>query len=193
MAAFRRPAVSAAVGATALVFSALYFLSDVIETLQGGFSTGQLWLTLVAEAAIPFFVLGLAVVQWPRIGRLGLVSAAAYAYAFVYFTGTVVYALVENTSDYEALSDDLNPWLTIHGVIMVIAGLGFGYAVVRAAILPRWSGVALMIGVVAVAATQTAPDGVQLLAAGIRDLGFAAMGASLLMAGSLTAGKHAGA
>lgn len=41
------------VGLTALVFSALYLLSDVIEAIQGGFSAGQLRLTLFAEAAIP--------------------------------------------------------------------------------------------------------------------------------------------
>lgn len=47
------------VGATALLFSLAYFVSDAIEAAQGGFSTGQLALTLVAEAAIPFFVIGL--------------------------------------------------------------------------------------------------------------------------------------
>jgi hypothetical protein len=41
-----------------------------------------------------------------------------------------------------------------------------------------------MAGVVLVAATQGAPEGLQLVAAGMRDLGFAAMGAALL-AGSV--------
>jgi hypothetical protein len=42
-AAERRTASSAAtlIGLAALVFSALYPLSDVIEAIQGGFSTGQ--------------------------------------------------------------------------------------------------------------------------------------------------------
>jgi hypothetical protein len=40
----RRPAVKF-LGITALTFSALYFLSDVIEVVQGGFSVGQLWLS----------------------------------------------------------------------------------------------------------------------------------------------------
>lgn len=56
-------------------------LSDVLEAIQGGFSTGQLWLTLVAEAAIPVFVIGLYATQRPQIGRVGRVSAVAYAYS----------------------------------------------------------------------------------------------------------------
>src|SRR4029077_20624239 len=76
------------IGSAALAFSALYFLSDLIELLQGGFSHPQLTLTYCAEAAIPLFVLGLYALQRPRIGRLGLVAALAYAYTFVFFTST---------------------------------------------------------------------------------------------------------
>jgi len=50
-------------GASALTFSVLYFASDVVETAQGGFSDWQLVLTLIAEAAIPFFVWGLYLCQ----------------------------------------------------------------------------------------------------------------------------------
>jgi hypothetical protein len=141
---------AALVGLTALAFSALYLVSDIIEALQGGFSGGQLGLTLIAEAAIPVFVIGLYLVQRPQIGRLGQLSAAAYAYSYVFFTGTVVYALADGTSDYTALSHDLQPWMTIHGAVMVLAGLGFGVAVIRAKVLPRWTAVALMAGVVLV-------------------------------------------
>ncbi len=123
-----------------LVFSALYFLSDAIEATQGGFSDAQLQMTLVAEAAIPLLVLGLYAVQRPMIGRLGLLSAPAYAYAFVFFSGTVVYALVNGTSDCSALSDDLGALTTIHGAIMVFAGIGFGIAVARAGFLHSWTG-----------------------------------------------------
>ncbi len=168
------------VGFSALFFSALYFLSDAIEAIQGGFSDPQLLLTLIAEAAIPAIVIGLYAVQRPRIGRLGLISAAAYAYAFIFFVGTVIYALVNGTSDYAALSDDLGAIMTVHGAIMVLAGLGFGAAVVRARVLPPWTGYALGVGVVLVALTQGAPEGVQLGAAGVRDLAFAGMGLALL-------------
>lgn len=168
------------VGLSALVFSTLYLLSDVIEAIQGGFSAGQLWITLVAEAAIPLFVVGLYMVQRPQIGRLGRISALAYAYSYVFFTGTVVYALVDTTPDYKTLNNDLGASLTIHGAIMVLAGLAFGCAVIRAGVLPRWTAIALMAGVVLVAISQGMPEGAQVVTAGIRDLGFAGMGAALL-------------
>jgi hypothetical protein len=49
--------------------------------------------------------------------------------------------------------------MTIHGAIMVIAGLAFGYAVIRARVLPRWTATALMTGVVFVAISQGLPEG----------------------------------
>lgn len=110
------------------VFSLLYFASDVFELVQGGFSPGQLWVTLIAEAAVPLFVVGLAVVQRPALGRLGLISAWAYAESYVAFTGTVAYALVEHTPNYNTLSDDLGPSLLVPGAVMVLAGLGFSLA-----------------------------------------------------------------
>jgi hypothetical protein len=168
MSTLRDIPTAALVGLTALAFSALYLVSDVIEALQGGFSGGQLALTLIAEAAIPVFVTGLYLVQRPQIGRLGRLSAAGYAYSFVFFTGTVVYALIDGTSDYTTLSHDLQPWMTIHGAVMVLAGLGFGIAVIRAKVLPRWTGIVLMAGVVLVALSQTLPEGPQVLAAAIR-------------------------
>jgi hypothetical protein len=180
MTKLRDTPIATPVGLVALAFSALYLASDVVEAIQGGFSDRQLGLTLLAEAAIPVFVIGLFLVQRPQIGRLGLFSATAYAYSYVFFTGTVVYALVDGTGDYSALSHDLQPWMTIHGTIMVLAGLGFGFAVIKARILPAWTGVALMVGVVLVALAQTLPGGPQVLAAAVRDLGFAGMGAALL-------------
>jgi hypothetical protein len=164
----------------ALVFSVLYFLSDVIEVVQGGFSIGQLWLTLAAEAAIPVFAVGIAILCWPRLGRLGRVSAFAYAYSYVVFTATVVYAMVKHTKDYQTLNDHLGTLMIAHGAIMVLAGLGFGYAALRRRLLPAWTCVCLMVGVVLVAAAQGLPDGAQLVAAGLRDLGFAGMGVALL-------------
>jgi Ca2+/Na+ antiporter len=168
------------VGLVALVFSALYFLSDVIQLAQGRFSTGQLALTYVAEAAIPLFVIGLYAVQLPRIRRLGLAGAVGYAYAYIFFTGTVSIALVDHTRDWNALVDRMGPWIAIHGVVMVLAGVAFGLAVIRAGVLPRWTGVTLMVGVVLVAASSGLPEAAQTVSAGVRDLAFAGMGASLV-------------
>ena len=168
------------VGAAALGFSIAYFASDAIEAAQGGFSTGQLVLTLIAEAAIPFFVLGLYVVQLPRIGRLGAWGAAGYAIAYLFFVWTVIYPLIHDVPDFDTLSEIFGIWMFLGGALMVVAGLAFGWATIRAGVLPRWTAVSLMAGVMLVAATQGAPEGVQLVAAGIRDLGFAGMGAALL-------------
>ena len=168
------------VGLSAFAFSLLYLLTDVIELIQGGFSTWQLALTYAAEAAIPLFVLGLYAAQRPRIGSLGLVSALLYAYVYVFFTATVVYALVRGTSDFDALNDEFGAWMTIHGALMVLAGVGFGLAVVRARTLPRWTGLTLMVGVVFVAAASGLSDAVQTVAAATRDLAFAGMGLALV-------------
>jgi hypothetical protein len=179
----RQPgSLSLIVGLAAVVFSALYFVSDLIELAQGGFSTAQLTLTFVAEAAIPLFVIGLYAVQRPRIGRVGLVGAVGYAYSFVFFTGTVVYALATKTNDWTALVDRFGPWVGIHGAVMVLAGLAFGLAVIRAGVLPPWTGVTLMAGIVLVAVSSGLPDIAQTASAGVRDLAFAGMGASLLLA-----------
>ncbi|WP_133830189.1 hypothetical protein [Actinomycetospora succinea] len=181
MASIERSRAHALLGASAVLFSVLYYVSDLLEAAQGGFSSGQLWLTLVAEAAIPPIVIGLYLVQRPRIARSALIPAVGYAYAYVFFTGTVVYALVEGTPDYATLSEQLGLWMTVHGVLMFIAGVWFGAAVVRAGVLPRWTGVALALGVTLVVATQGAPEGLQLVAAAVRALGIAGMGAGLLV------------
>jgi len=168
------------VGAAALAFSVAYFVSDAIEAAQGGFSTGQLWLTLVAELAIPFVVVGLYLVQRPRIGRLGAWGAGGYAVAYAFFVWTVIYPLIHTVPDFDTLSEIFGVWMTLGGALMVVAGLAFGWATIAAGLLPRWSAISLMAGVVLVAATQGAPEGIQLVAAGVRDLGFAGMGAALL-------------
>lgn len=174
----------AMLGAVTLAFSILYFVSDVIELIQGGFSSTQLALTYAAEAVIPFFVLALYAFQRPRIGRIGFVGALAYAYAFIFFTGTVAYALVDHTSDWNALTHRFGAWITIHSAIMVIAGIMFGLATIRAGVLPRWTGATLILGMILMTAAMTLPDGAQTAAAGVRDVAFAGMGGSLLVSSS---------
>ena len=168
------------VGLAALTFSVLYLVSDVMELVHGGFSTPQLVLTYIAEAAIPLFVLGLYAVQRPRIGSLGLAGALGYAYAYIFFTGTVLLALVNQPADWDALVGDLGPWVTIHGLLMVAAGSAFGVAVIKARVLPRWTGITLVAGVILVALSSAMPSVAQTLCAGVRDVGFAGMGLALL-------------
>jgi hypothetical protein len=156
------------VGAAALGFSALYLVSD---------------LTYSAEAAIPLFVMGLYAVQRPRIGSLGLIGALAYAYTFVFFTSTVVYALVSHTKDWDALTHQLGAWITIHSALMVVAGLTFGAAIIRAEVLPRWTGALLMLAMLLMIVATALPNAAQTAAAATRDIAFAGMGASLLGVG----------
>jgi hypothetical protein len=167
-------------GGAAVAFSVLYIVSDLIELVHGGFSTSQLVLTYAAEAAIPLFVLGLFGVQRPGIGKLGLVTAVAYSYTFVFFTSTVLYALVNHTRDWNELTTTLGAWVTVHSVLMVLAGVGFGVAVIRAHVLPRWTGITLIAGMVLMAGTAAMPDVTRTISAAVRDLAFAGMGAALL-------------
>jgi hypothetical protein len=168
------------VGLAAVAFTAVYFISDLIEVAQGGFSTFRLVLTYVGEAAIPLFVIGLYAVQRPRIGRLGFLGAIAYAYSYVFFTSTVVYALISGTPNYKALAKLFGPWMTVHGLILLLGGLAFGWAVVRAGVLPRWTGVCLMAGVVLVVAASGLPDIARTVAAAVPAIAFIGMGAALV-------------
>jgi hypothetical protein len=171
------------IGVGTVAFSVLYLLSDVIELAQSGFSTAQLVLTYISEAAIPLFVIGVYAAQRPSIGRLGLLGAVGYAYTFVFFTSTVVYALVQHTTDFSALKNQMGGWIAVHSVLMVVTGLVFGYAVVRAGVLPRWTGWLLMLGMLAMVVATALPDVVQTGAAALRDVAFAGMGAALLGVG----------
>jgi hypothetical protein len=168
------------VGGAAVVFSFVYWVSDLLEVVQGDFSTARLVLTYAGEAAIPLFALGLYAAQRPRIGRLGLFGAVAYAYAYVFFTSTVMYALVAGTSDYRALSRVFGVWMTVHGAVMVIGGVTFGIAVIRAGVLPRWTAACLMVGVVFVAAAANSSNLVRTVAATLPAAAFTGMGAAVI-------------
>ena len=172
--------LSRLVGAATIVFTAIYLLSDVLEVVQGDFTDLRLLLTYVGEAAIPLFVIGLYAVQRPRIGRLGLAGATTYAYSYVFFTTTVMYALVAGTRNYRALTDVFGAWMTLHGLIMVLGGVAFGAAVARAGVLPRWTGICLLFGVVAVAGASGLPNGARLVAELIPAIALAGMGSALV-------------
>ena len=71
-------------------------------------------------------------------------------------------------------------WLTLHGAIMVIGGLAFGLAVIKTAVLPRWTAVCLMAGVVLVAAAAGLSDTVRAAAAALLQAAFIGMGVMVL-------------
>ena len=168
------------VGVAAIGFSAVYLASDILEIGQGQFSTLRLALTYAGEAAIPLFVLGLYALQRPRIGRLGLVGATVYAYSYVFFTSTVVYALVAPAPDYHAVTTAFGAWMVVHGLIMVIGGAAFGVAVARARVLPRWTGICLVVGVVLVAGASGQSTVARTIAEAVVAAAFVGMGCALL-------------
>jgi hypothetical protein len=63
---------------------------------------------------------------------------------------------------------------------MVVAGVAFGAAVIRAQVLPRWTGITLIVGMVLMAVTVSLPDVTQTMSAAVRDLAFAGMGAAVV-------------
>lgn len=168
------------IGLAAIGFSVVYLASDVLEVGQGHFSVVRLALTYAGEAAIPLFVLGLYALQRPRIGRLGLFGAAAYAYSYVFFTSTVVYALAADTRDYQGVTKAFGAWMVVHGLIMLIGGVAFGIAVVRARVFPRWTGVCLAVGVILVAAASGLPTVARTVAEAVPAAAFIGMGWALL-------------
>lgn len=168
------------VGLGSIVFAVVYACSDLMELGQGGFSQLQLALTYAAEAAIPLLVLGLYAVQRPRIGLLGLAGAVLYSYVYVYFASTVVFALEGRVIGWRDLNEQLAPWMTLHGAVMVVGGVCLGLATARAGVFPRWTGYALVVAVCLVAATASAPDLVRTLAALLRAAVFVTLGVATL-------------
>lgn len=172
--------LTTSVGLAAITFSVVYLASDILEVGQGHFTTTRLALTYAGEAAIPLFVIGLYAVQRPHIGRLGLFGAAAYAYSYVFFTSTVVYALVARTADYAGVTSAFGAWMVVHGVIMLVGGVAFGIAVVRARVFRAWTGICLVVGVVLVALASGLPALGRTIAEAAPAAAFVGMGTALI-------------
>jgi hypothetical protein len=109
------------------------------------------------------------------------------AYAYVFFTTTVMYALAAGTPAFRALSRVFGVWMTVHGAVMVVGGVSLGIAVIRAAVLPRWTAACLMVGVVFVAAAANSSNLVRTVAATLPAAAFTGMGVAVIR-GRLPAG-----
>jgi hypothetical protein len=169
-------------GIAAVVFPLLYVASDAMELVAGGLYPAQLWVTYVAEAGVPFFMMGLDAYQQPRAGLLGLSGALAYGAAFVGFSATVLYPLVTGVTNADRVFAAFGAIYTVHAVLALVGGSLFGLAVVRARVYPRWTGIALIAGlVISVALVASGqPEAVQTLGTAIRCLAFARMGLACL-------------
>ncbi len=165
-------------GAGAIAAPVIHTLTDVAEWIDGGFSATHLWTNYVAFLLLPFLMLGLYLVQRPKIGLLGLAGSVLYGASFVYFAHTSLYALSENVPDYATLWEQLGNVYTVHGVVMVVGGLAFGLATYRARVFPRWTPIVFLAGIAlnALLALAAAPDMLQTLASALRNLGLIGMG-----------------
>jgi hypothetical protein len=165
----------------AILAPALHSATDLME-LVAGFSAIQLGLNYLAFLVLPFLMIGLYAVQRPYVGALALAGALAYGASFIYFAGTATYALARGTPDYATLLDELGLLYTAHGALMVAGGVLFGVAVVRARVLPAWTGIALVAGVAVnlLLALGAAPPISQIAGTLVRNVAIMGMGASLL-------------
>lgn len=176
------PALNVVVGSAALAAPALHSLTDAMEWLHGGFSALQLWLNYLAFLPMPWLLLGLYAAHERRPNAAGLVGAILYGAAFTYFAHTTLYALVERIPTYEALWVRLGTVYTANGALMVLGGLMFAWAALRAGWLPR-AGLLLFAGGLAgnlLLAFIPVPDLLQTVGSAVRNLGLMTMGYAVL-------------
>ncbi len=172
------------VAIVAILAPALHLLSDVLEWLGGGFSTGQLWLNYIAFLPMPWLLLGIHAVHERKPGSVGLIGALIYGAAFVYFLHTTLFALAEHVPDYAMLWARLGRLYTVHGMLMILGGAMFAWAVWRAGWLPRHAVLLFQAGLLAnlVLGLLPVPDILQTLGSAVRNLGLMAMGDAILRA-----------
>lgn len=166
------------VAAGAIIAPLLHSLTDVMEWTHGGFSPLQLWLNYLAFLPIPAIMLGLYAVQRPRISAFGLAGAVGYGFAFIYFAHTTLLAVEQATTDYQRLWEQLGAEYTAHGILMIVAGLAFGWASLRARVLPGWAAALFLSGILLnlVLGLLPAPDILQTLGTALRNAGLIGMG-----------------
>ena len=170
------------IGLATLIASTLHILSDFLEVSGGGFSADQLWINYVAFLPIPFLMIGLYALQRPYASWMSLTGAIAYGASFIFFAGTTLYALVSQTEDYSTMVEELGSIYTFHGGLMVVGGLLFGASVIRAKVLPRWTGIMLIVGVILnlLLRLLAFPDLTQIVGSTIRNIALIGMGITIL-------------
>jgi hypothetical protein len=152
-----------------------------MEWVHGGFFPALLWLNYLAFVPMPAVMLGLYAAQRPRISRLGLAGALLYGFAFVYFTHTTLLALALHTPTYADLWKTLGSLYTLHGVVMLVGGACFGWASLRARVLPRWTATMFLLGlsINLLLGLLPAPELLQTIGTAVRNAGLIGMGLSI--------------
>jgi hypothetical protein len=167
---------------TAIVSPGLHLLSDVLEWVNGRFSQVQLLINYIGFLPMPFLMIGLYAVQRPKIQWIGLVGSVLYGVAFIYFTHTTLYAFEESIPDYETLWGKLGGVYTFHGGLMIVGGVLFGLATLRAMVLWRSAVILFLIGIFLnlILGILPLPEIVQIAGSIARNLGLMGMGVGLM-------------
>lgn len=175
------PRLRQLVALTAMLAPALHTGTDVLEWMAGGFTAAQLWLNYLAFLPVPMMMIGLYAVQRPGVSSAGLFGAVVYGWAFIYFAHTTLLALEAGVPTYDALWGQLGASYTTHGGLMVIGGGAFGWATIRARVLPVCTAYLFLAGVCTnlMLALLPWPDQLQMLGSALRNAGLFAMGWAL--------------
>lgn len=170
------------IAVTTIVAPALHFTSDVLEWINGGFSQIQLLTNYAGFLPMSFLMIGLYAAQRPKIGWLGLTGAILYGIAFIYFIHTTLLALEEKFPNYEMLWHRLGTVYTFHGGLMVVGGLLFGFASLKAGVLWRTGIILFIVGILLnlIITFLPLPEIVQIIGSSIRNFGLMAIGFGMM-------------
>lgn len=170
------------IAVTAIVAPMLHLTSDVLEWSNGGFSQVQLLINYAGFLPMPFLMIGLYAAQYPKIGWLGLTGASLYGIAFIYFIHTTFLSLEESFPNYKMLWHRLGAIYTFHGGLMVIGGLLFGFASLKAGVLWRKGIVLFIVGIFLnlIITFLPLPEIVQIIGSSIRNLGLMSIGFGMI-------------
>jgi hypothetical protein len=170
------------VGVAAILAPGLHLVTDIYEWIYGEFSSMQLWLNYAAFLLVPFLLMGFYAVHYPRMRLIGLLGALLYGMAFIYFAHTTLFALSENIPTYEVLLSRLGSLYPMHGGLMIVGGMLFGFAALQANYLPRWTVLLFLCGITThlIVAIISDQDVFQTVGSSLRNMGLMGMGLTLL-------------
>lgn len=176
-------AVRYLIGLAAITAPALHSATDIVELILGGFTPAMLWANYIAFLPMPWLLFGIYVVHPGRLSSIALLGAVLYGIAFTYFAHTTLYALAHQTTTYENLWNVLGLAYTVHGALMVLGGLLFAWATLRACWLPRSATGLFACGIVLnlLLGLLPFPDIWQTLGTALRNTGLVLMGCKILI------------
>jgi len=121
---------------------ALWIVSEAVEIAGGGISSPSMALLIAGCLLLAAGVPALHRAQAHRAGALSLAGAAmlSVATALEALTDTIGWG-ADNVEDIQA---ETGPLIPVFGVLLVLGGIALGTAILRAGVLPRWTGILLI-------------------------------------------------